>query len=98
MGTRNKPGKWDCYSKLEPDEPHFVIMGRDPSASLLISLWAMLREQSISCVDTSNEGEKIEEARECSRDCLKYAIGLGKHEAVKAVQAVWQKHLELQAK
>lgn len=29
MGTKNNPGKYDCYAKLEPDEPHFVLRGKD---------------------------------------------------------------------
>lgn len=96
MGTKNNPGKFDCYSKLEPDEPHFVIMGRDPSAALLIGLWAMLRELQLSCVDTSNEDEKIEEARECADACLEWARKLGKEEALEKVNEAWRAFLKLQ--
>jgi len=92
MGTKNQPGKFDCYSKLEPDEPHFVIMGRDPSAALVIGIWAMLREAE------GKDAEKVEEARECADACLKYALDKGKHERVMGIEGAWQKYLELQAK
>ena len=56
MGTKNNPGKFDCYAAAGPDEPIFVLLGRDRHAPLLVRLWAILR---------SGEGEetgKIAEA------------------------------------
>lgn len=43
MGTKNNPGKFDCYANAEPDEPMFVLLGRDKHAPLLVKLWADLR-------------------------------------------------------
>jgi hypothetical protein len=43
MGTKNNPGKYDCFNKAEPDEPLFVLLGRDPQAAHLVSIWAKLR-------------------------------------------------------
>lgn len=43
MGTKNNPGKFDCYDKAEPDEPMFVILGRDPVARMVVLEWARLR-------------------------------------------------------
>lgn len=43
MGTKNNPGKFDCYHKAEPDEPMFVLLGRDPQAAHLVSIWSKLR-------------------------------------------------------
>lgn len=60
MGTKNNPGKYDCYTKAEPDEPMFVLLGRDRYAPILVELWAMLRER---------DGEKsaqTAEAKECA--------------------------------
>ncbi|HAW11807.1 MAG TPA: aspartate decarboxylase, partial [Chloroflexi bacterium] len=31
MGTKNNPGKFDCYDDAHPDEPMFVLLGRDPA-------------------------------------------------------------------
>jgi hypothetical protein len=88
MGTKNNPGKFDCYSKLEPDEPHFVIMGRDPSASLLISLWATLREA------TGEDEAKTQEARDCAEACYQYAKKRGKGEAMNEVTLAWDNYLD----
>ena len=40
MGTKNNPGKYDCYENLDPDEPYFVLMGHDKSAHHLVRAWA----------------------------------------------------------
>lgn len=32
MGTKNNPGAFDCYANAEPDEPMFVLLGRDKHA------------------------------------------------------------------
>jgi hypothetical protein len=67
MGSKNEPGKYDCYANAEPDEPMFVILARDPSAPELVEQWAIRRVNLIS------EGKKpesdyalVEEARECA--------------------------------
>lgn len=43
MGTKNNPGKYDCYAAAEPDEPIFVLLARDPLAPILVSIWSSLR-------------------------------------------------------
>lgn len=43
MGTKNNPGKYDCYNKAEPDEPMFVLLGRDPLAPDVVRFWAARR-------------------------------------------------------
>jgi len=42
MGTKNNPGKYDCYDKAEPDEPMFVLLARDPVASTLVRIWILI--------------------------------------------------------
>jgi hypothetical protein len=44
MGTKNNPGNIDYYANAEPDEPMFVLLGRDKHAPLLVKLWADLRQ------------------------------------------------------
>lgn len=44
MGTKNNPGAFDCYAAAQPDEPLFVLLGRDPLAPALVELWATTRE------------------------------------------------------
>lgn len=60
MGTKNSPGRFDCYDKAEPDEPLFTLLGRDKLASSLVLLWASLREQE------EGETDKVREAKECA--------------------------------
>jgi hypothetical protein len=43
MGTKNIPGTFDCYANAEPDEPMFVLLGRDPLAPFLMSMWSKVR-------------------------------------------------------
>lgn len=40
MGTKNDPGMFDCYAKLEDDEPFFVLRAKDRKAPELVELWA----------------------------------------------------------
>jgi len=78
MGTKNQPGKFDCYSKAEADEPVFVLLGRDPAAPILINLWADIRSR------LGEEQEKIEEACACAEACTAWLVLKGKHENFKA--------------
>lgn len=77
MGTKNDPGKFDCYSKAEPDEPVFVLLGRDPAAPILINLWADIRSRM------GEEQEKVEEACACAELCTGWLVAHGKHEKFK---------------
>jgi len=43
MATKAHPGKYDCYTKAEPNEPMFVLLARDRFAHGLVRLWASLR-------------------------------------------------------
>ena len=68
MGTKNNPGKFDCYANAEPDEPMFVLLGRDPFAAYLVELWADVRALSVG------DAEKIAEARSCAQAMRDYPI------------------------
>ena len=72
MGTKNKPGKFNCYDVAKPDEPVFVLLGRDPMAPALVQLWANLRE------DEDEDPAKVLEARQCAADMKQYSAELGK--------------------
>lgn len=63
MGTKEKPGQFDCYEKAEPDEPMFVLLARDPLAAPLVRAWAAARE--CMAVDQSDI-DKAEEALRCA--------------------------------
>lgn len=40
MGTKNNPGVFDCYNKIEDDEPFFVLRSNDETAADFVELWA----------------------------------------------------------
>lgn len=61
MGSKNNPGKFDCYANAEPDEPMFILLGRDPVAWLLVDLWAATREEL-----GKTAPEKRQEAADCA--------------------------------
>lgn len=67
MGTKNNPGAFDCHDKAEPDEPRFILLGRDKHAPTLLWLWASMRELD------GEDPAVVKEARECAMDMLKWA-------------------------
>lgn len=71
MGTKNNPGDYDYYQRADPDEPMFVLLGRDPSASLLVRMWLTLRAET-------TEAAKLSEAQECARALEAWCRSLGK--------------------
>jgi hypothetical protein len=60
MGTKLKPGTFDCYANAKPDEPMFILLARDPLAPILVKLWADLREHA------AGNPSKVAEARMCA--------------------------------
>ena len=95
MGTKNNPGAFDCYENAEPDEPMFVLLGRDRHAPSLVRLWAMLRhdegedlgkvEEAFRCADAMDEelrkrGKNPEKAASTFQQIFEVATaGLGDH-------------------
>ena len=59
LGTKNDPGKFDCYHKAAPDEPMFVLLARDPLAAPLVRIWA-------ARAAPNTDPEKIAEAKMCA--------------------------------
>lgn len=51
MGTKSEPGAFDCYEKAEDDEPMFILLARDPSAPMLVRLWAQIETLHIGNPD-----------------------------------------------
>lgn len=60
MGTKNNLGSFDCYANAHPDEPMFVLLGRDKNAPSLVDLWANQRELD------GEDPIKVAEARDCA--------------------------------
>jgi hypothetical protein len=49
VGTKENPGKFDCYAAALPDEPTFTLLARDPDFHRLVSKWARRRYNDIRC-------------------------------------------------
>jgi hypothetical protein len=75
MGTKNNPGKYDCYANAEPDEPLFVLLGRDKNAGALVWLWGVMAE-----IDGESP-EKLGESRESVIALMEWATSKGKKPA-----------------
>ena len=73
MGTKNNPGQFDCYATANPDEPMFVLLGRDRHAAGLVRLWALLRQRD------REDAAKIDEALFCANRMDAWARSLGKN-------------------
>lgn len=75
MGTKNNPGRFDCYANAEPDEPMFVLLGRDPHGHAAVRKWADDREQMIRAgLKPAEDIHMVFEARECADAMEAYCI------------------------
>lgn len=70
MGTKANPGRFDCYARAEPDEPVFVLLGRDPDAPMLIRLWAEIRKRC------GESGDKLVDAMQTANAMEDYRADL----------------------
>lgn len=67
MGTKNNPGKFDCYANAEPNEPMFILLGRDPHAAAAVRKWADDREEMIGAGEKpETDWPMVIEARQCA--------------------------------
>jgi hypothetical protein len=63
MGTKENPGKYDCYDKALPDEPMFTLLARDPYMPKLLRKWAKRRTKDIKAgTRPESDKEMVEEA------------------------------------
>lgn len=79
MGTKKNPAPFDCYAAAHPDEPMFILLGRDPMAGLLVNIWARLRQMH------GEDPAKVAEALECATAMDAWAVELGKQPMALAV-------------
>ena len=69
MGSKNNPGRFDCYDNALPDEPMFVLLGRDPSAPELLERWANGRLFDIASGSRpQSDMAMVAEAQQCAKD------------------------------
>lgn len=73
MSTKNNPGLYDGYARAEPDEPYFVLLGRDPHAPEAVEKWAADRYAMIKAGrKPETDMDKIEEANRCAKEMRVY--------------------------
>lgn len=70
MGTKNNPAKYDCYANADPNEPMFILLGRDLGAYVLIEAWADARERK------GEDPTIVAEARACAAAMKAWATEL----------------------
>ncbi len=67
MGSKLEPGKFDCYENALPDEPTFVLLGRDPQAPYLVTEWANIRLSQIKNGERpESDKAMVDEAYACA--------------------------------
>lgn len=66
--------KTESAPSAEPDEPMFVLLGRDPAAWACVTVWVKLRQ-----LLGDTDEDKIEEARKCARAMEAWARAKGKN-------------------
>jgi hypothetical protein len=91
MGTKNNPSSFDCYANAHPDEPMFVLLGRDPIAPFLVGWWAGLR----SSLDPNADEAKLKEALEVAHAMDEWLLSLNKEEKLKIREAVMAEGLRI---
>lgn len=69
MATKNRPGKFDCYTAAAPDEPMFVLLARDRAAP--IAIWAWIEERLKTGKNDIGD-EQIQEAFYCMADIIRW--------------------------
>ncbi len=81
MGTKEDPGKYDCYAKLEPGEPYFTLRGKDPIAPYLVRIWSLTRNGRYSdairtLLDAMDDAEVLSRVSHHQHEKLKEAMRL----------------------
>jgi hypothetical protein len=75
MGTKSNPTPYDCYKNAEPDEPLFVLLGRDVHAARLVRQWADTRAIEIGRgLRPVEDLEQVKEAIECADAMQSYQL------------------------
>lgn len=67
MGTKENPGRFDCYENALPDEPMFVLLARDPDFNYFVQEWAARRVRDVLCGERPDtDMEMVNEAYSCA--------------------------------
>jgi hypothetical protein len=66
MSTKQNPGRHDCLAKAMPDEPYFVLLGRDDDAHHALLAWIIRRLEAILRGERPRDDlDQVDEAFDC---------------------------------
>jgi hypothetical protein len=91
MGSKNNPGKWDCYANAEPDEPMFVLLGRDPIAPFLVGWWVGLKAK----YDPTADEEKLKEALVCAHAMEEWLLKMNREDKLALRKLVMEEGMRI---
>lgn len=88
MGTKSDPSPFNGFEKAEPDEPMFVLLGRDSLSPKLIREWAEFRLRRLPNFgrDHPEERAQIDEATRIADDMQAYHVRLQKEKNRKRIE------------
>lgn len=87
MSSKLNPGDYDCYAKAEPDEPMFILLGRDRDASTMVKMWAFLRMEQIAMgLRPESDRAQVSEAMRCATEMEIWARDRRNKEAQAALE------------
>jgi hypothetical protein len=82
MGTKLRPGSFDCYANAQPDEPYFVLLARDEQAPARVRDWVRTRalrkgitQLDVKSLEALDCADAMEAWREEHADELETMIG-----------------------
>jgi hypothetical protein len=71
MATKLNPGAFDCYRKVQADEPYFVLRAKDVTAPGVVREWVRRRREEAAVTGgtiTPLYEQKLREAEACADD------------------------------
>jgi len=86
MGTKAKPGKFDCYKNLEDDEPYFVLAARDPAFRDTVQKWIDRRREIRSTGDKDISEDQLREASHIMDDADSWRLTVYEPRKIRATK------------
>lgn len=87
--TKTHPGMFRCYEAALPDEPMFVILGRDPAGPATLEFWARERVKQ-GKVHERDDQDRIKAAIDESKDMADWRSRMVAHAEEMGEPPVWK--------
>lgn len=89
MSTKNHPGQFRCFEAALPDEPMFVILGRDPAGPATVEFWAQERVKQEK-VHERDDQDRIKAAIDEAKDMADWRSRMVAHAEEMGEPPVWK--------